>query len=1083
MSEESLQFSEGSSDKFWKIRLEGNSFTVHYGRVGTSGQSQTKSFTSDAEARKNYDKLVAEKLKKGYQRTGESVGALPDAAVVKDVGAPALKLENVASSDGSACTAQSTATAVMEKTVALQSVNSSLSETASTSSPNAPASSAHKSLPPTPGAFKSERRNDLKPEELAFAVWNPLPSLPEAKQRPFDLDKLCEELKAVVEPVLDNWSSHWKKKCPTPLHMSKQESRFWMEVVISGREKVAWTGDEKKLRALKDEKIDKIIKHVRTCDYSKEKTAEELREGFKLISSSNFGVLAMSDTAKLLCSHWSDPRMIVDQALAMSPEPAFSLMRVFRQYVMPRLSESELEELRSFVRAKLDPQKTLSARPDEPEWTAYTVACFLRMPEEVERLVEVIPNGWFGRDQRNAFHPQLYVMSLSSKEKIVAAALRTNLYLGHGHIYYYTSGSTVDAIARAWLAVTGYDGLHLISDYVRHNHRDAGDAMIGHLKLINGPELAELMIDLLKFDHSRFTARKWLMEHSDWALPALFEASQGEDESAKEAMDIMQAVSCRLDESLYSPDLIAAIRDRFKLPDEGIEELDSSTTPNWLAKAIDEVKAGKTVLPIWSDPAVKPRILVEKRRLNLDQMNAVLLALKQSSFEKVHPLISAINEHVDRKQSEKFAWALFEAWLKNGADSKEKWAMGSIAFLGGDETVFKIVPMIKVWPGESQHPRAVYGLECLRAIGTDTALMQINSLSQKLQFKGLKQKAAECMEAIAQSRGMSKNELEDRIIPDCGLDDKGQRIFDFGPRQFKFALGADLKAMVREPDGKIKSDLPKPNTKDDAEKSKVAVEEWKLLKQQIKDIAKIQAVRMEQAMVTGRYWTIEDFERFLVHHPLMIHIIRMLVWGEFKDDKLMRSFRVTEDQTYADEEDRDVELTPGSQVRLIHAMLLSDEQKAKWQGVLLDYEIVPPFKQLERPIFKLEAGEGEQLDITRFDKIFVPAISMVGIFDRCGWRRGIPEDAGCFYSHSKHFPGAGVTALAVYQGVPVGYMMEADPQTVESCCFFKADSDKVDMYFESSKLQKIPLRDVDPIVISEVLHDLMLISAKADAAE
>ena len=62
----SLVFSDGSSHKFWKIELDGSSHTVTFGRVGTAGQTQTKDFGTEDAARKAYDKLVAEKTKKGY---------------------------------------------------------------------------------------------------------------------------------------------------------------------------------------------------------------------------------------------------------------------------------------------------------------------------------------------------------------------------------------------------------------------------------------------------------------------------------------------------------------------------------------------------------------------------------------------------------------------------------------------------------------------------------------------------------------------------------------------------------------------------------------------------------------------------------------------------------------------------------------------------------------------------------------------------------------------------------------------------------------------------------------------------------
>jgi len=64
------EFSEGSSNKFWEIALSGKSFTTTYGKIGTSGQTTVKSFGSDADAKKEYDKLVAEKTKKGYSLAG-----------------------------------------------------------------------------------------------------------------------------------------------------------------------------------------------------------------------------------------------------------------------------------------------------------------------------------------------------------------------------------------------------------------------------------------------------------------------------------------------------------------------------------------------------------------------------------------------------------------------------------------------------------------------------------------------------------------------------------------------------------------------------------------------------------------------------------------------------------------------------------------------------------------------------------------------------------------------------------------------------------------------------------------------------
>ncbi len=83
----------------------------------------------------------------------------------------------------------------------------------------------------------------------------------------------------------------------------------------------------------------------------------------------------------------------------------------------------------------------------------------------------------------------------------------------------------------------------------------------------------------------------------------------------------------------------------------------------------------------------------------------------------------------------------------------------------------------------------------------------------------------------------------------------------------------------------------------------------------------------------------------------------------------------------------------------------------------------------------LEKGEAKLIEITYFAGPSIPAVSLVGLLDKPGWNRGMPEDVRVFYEHSKPFHGAGVTAAVQYEGVPAGYMVEWDDQHVEKCLF------------------------------------------------
>lgn len=62
-----LIFNDGKSHKFWQIVLSGTDLKITWGKIGTDGRTQVKSFDSQFDAKSAMDKLINEKLKKGYQ--------------------------------------------------------------------------------------------------------------------------------------------------------------------------------------------------------------------------------------------------------------------------------------------------------------------------------------------------------------------------------------------------------------------------------------------------------------------------------------------------------------------------------------------------------------------------------------------------------------------------------------------------------------------------------------------------------------------------------------------------------------------------------------------------------------------------------------------------------------------------------------------------------------------------------------------------------------------------------------------------------------------------------------------------------
>lgn len=61
-----FELSNEEHNKFWECRVEGTDFIVQYGRIGTDGQSNTKSFDAVEDAEAQMAKKIAEKTREGY---------------------------------------------------------------------------------------------------------------------------------------------------------------------------------------------------------------------------------------------------------------------------------------------------------------------------------------------------------------------------------------------------------------------------------------------------------------------------------------------------------------------------------------------------------------------------------------------------------------------------------------------------------------------------------------------------------------------------------------------------------------------------------------------------------------------------------------------------------------------------------------------------------------------------------------------------------------------------------------------------------------------------------------------------------
>jgi hypothetical protein len=473
-------------------------------------------------------------------------------------------------------------------------------------------------------------------------------------------------------------------------------------------------------------------------------------------------------------------------------------------------------------------------------------------------------------------------------------------------------------------------------------------------------------------------------------------------------------------------------------------------------------------LPSFAQPGALSRPVLEggKGALPLPAVEALLTMLAFSRLDERYAGIERIKEACAADSLAQFAWDLFNAWLLAGGSAKEAWAFHTLGYFGDDACARKLAALVREWPGEAAHARAVVGLDVLAAIGSDVALMHLNGIAQKLKFKGLQEKAREKIAAVAEARGFTTDELGDRLVPDLGLDERGSLALDFGPRRFTVGFDEHLRPFVRDQEGKPLSDLPKPNKSDDAEPAQAAQALWKALKKDVKTLAAQQILRLELGMCARRRWRADVFRLFLVEHPLLQHLVRRLLWSTYgADGALSGTFRVAEDGSYSNVDDETLALPDDASVGVAHALELSDELAGRWAQLFGDYEILQPFKQLGRDAHVITDAEKDAKALTRLSGITVPTGKVMGLQAR-GWRLGVAQDAGIVGWVEKPFADGLCAALFLEPGIYLGAVADSPEQKLGAATLWRGQS------VWGDEAGDTPLGQLDPIVFSELVRDL-----------
>lgn len=401
-----------------------------------------------------------------------------------------------------------------------------------------------------------------------------------------------------------------------------------------------------------------------------------------------------------------------------------------------------------------------------------------------------------------------------------------------------------------------------------------------------------------------------------------------------------------------------------------------------------------------------------------------------------------------------------------GTAIASKGILALAAACAGERAVPVVARYLKDYYGtRAAHCKALVAM--LAWIPHPTAVQLLLAIGNRFRTKGIQEEAAHQVETLAERRGWTVAELADRTIPAAGFDETGTLTLSYGDREFVARLLPDLTIQLQDENGKKLAALPDPRKDDDEILAKESKKSWSEAKKTLKTILAQQTDRFYEALCTQREWPFEDWNRYLLQHPIARHLVESLVWAVVDGGEVQATFRPLGDGSLTDVDDNPITVADTATVRIAHAFTLHAELADRWQQHLSDYKVMPLFPLFGRGVYRLPADLQQAPELKDFEGYVLPNFTLRSRAQKLGYARANNGESW-FTDYTRTYRGLGITAVIEFTGS--SFPEENKPVALLSLKFVRIEGD----YQESLTLGEVP-----GLLLSECYQDLRQLAAES----
>ena len=329
--------------------------------------------------------------------------------------------------------------------------------------------------------------------------------------------------------------------------------------------------------------------------------------------------------------------------------------------------------------------------------------------------------------------------------------------------------------------------------------------------------------------------------------------------------------------------------------------------------------------------------------------------------------------------------------------------------------------------------------------------------TQKLIQKYIDQQAAR--------QGLKSAQIEEIAAPDFGMV-AGERVEAFD--DYRLVLrhtrvgAAELQWL--KPDGKVQKSVPA-FVKDSA-KHAGKMKKMRDLVKQVKQASTAQRDRIDRLYLEDMCWTADAFDRYYLHHGLVGCIARKLIWT------LDGTPALYHDGNWHDVSGKPIATETPGEIRFWHPIDSSADEVLQWRDRLETLEISQPIKQAFREVYVLTDAEiNTRVYSNRMAAHILKQHQFNSLAALRGWKYsllGAYDDGRDGEIASKPLTAHGLEAQFW-----INEIIDDTDSFNDAGIWYYVATDQLRFCREGDD-QPVPMVDIPPLVLSEIMRDLDL---------